>query len=165
MGTPVIDPGKTTLYVVAKTITGTGTNAVRNFSLHALDITTGNDLLGGPVIITGTAQSSNGSGTFNPSSKCNGPACCCKTAWSTLDLVETAATNMPTTAGSCLQLPDAATEGRFPGYSRWKPRFDLARWKRSGGRREWLYLRGHRERNVRRAGGRQRLWRQRAEDG
>jgi hypothetical protein len=74
MGTPVIDPGKTTLYVVAKTITGTGTNAVRNFSLHALDITTGNDLLGGPVIITGTAQSSNGSGTFNPIFQMQRPA-------------------------------------------------------------------------------------------
>ena len=62
MGTPVIDPGKTTLYVVAKTLN----NAVRNFSLHALDITTGRERLGGPVMITGTAQSSNGSGTFNP---------------------------------------------------------------------------------------------------
>ena len=62
MGTPVIDPGKTTLYVVAKTLN----NAVRNFSLHALDITTGSERLGGPVIIAGTAQSSNGSGTFNP---------------------------------------------------------------------------------------------------
>src|SRR5437660_8743347 len=62
MSTPVIDPGKTTLYVVAKTLTG----SVRNFSLHALDITTGNELLGGPVIIAGTATSSNGRGTFNP---------------------------------------------------------------------------------------------------
>src|SRR6266446_1265091 len=62
MGTPVIDPGKTTLYVVAKTLT----NTVRNFSLHALDITTGSERSGGPVIISGTAQSGNGSGTFNP---------------------------------------------------------------------------------------------------
>jgi hypothetical protein len=70
MGTPVIDPGKTTLYVVAKTVTGT----VRNFSLHALDITTGNELLGGPVIISGTAVSSNGSGTFNPIFQMQRPA-------------------------------------------------------------------------------------------
>jgi len=70
MGTPVIDPGKTTLYVVAKTVTGT----VRNFSLHALDITTGNELLGGPVIISGTAASSNGSGTFNPIFQMQRPA-------------------------------------------------------------------------------------------
>ncbi len=74
MGTPVIDPGKTTLYVVAKTVTGTGANEVRNFSLHALDITTGNELLGGPVIITGSSQSSNGSGTFNPIFQMQRPA-------------------------------------------------------------------------------------------
>ncbi len=74
MGTPVIDPGKATLYVVAKTVTGTGTSAVRSFSLHALDITTGNELLGGPVIITGTAASSNGSGTFNPVYQMQRPA-------------------------------------------------------------------------------------------
>ena len=74
MGTPVIDPGKTTLYVVAKTVTGTSNNPVRNFSLHALDVTTGNELLGGPVIITGTAQSSDGSGTFNPIFQMQRPA-------------------------------------------------------------------------------------------
>src|ERR1700674_1396519 len=70
MGTPVIDPGKTTLYVVAKTLN----NTVRNFSLHALDITTGNELLGGPVIITGTAPSNDGSGTFNPIFQMQRPA-------------------------------------------------------------------------------------------
>lgn len=70
MGTPVIDPGKTTLYVVAKTLTG----SVRNFSLHALDITSGMELLGGPVIITGSAPSSNGSGTFNPIYQMQRPA-------------------------------------------------------------------------------------------
>src|SRR5882762_6441829 len=42
VSTPVIDPGKTTLYVVAKTLN----NSVRNFSLHALDLTSGNELLG-----------------------------------------------------------------------------------------------------------------------
>jgi len=72
--TGVIDPGKTTLYLVAKTVTGTGVNAVRNFSLHALDITTGHELLGGPVIITGTAPSSNGSGTFKPIYQLQRPA-------------------------------------------------------------------------------------------
>src|ERR1700675_912315 len=70
VSTPVIDPGKTTLYVVAKTLT----NSVRNFSLHALDITTGNELLGGPVIITGTAPSNDGSGTFNPIFQMQRPA-------------------------------------------------------------------------------------------
>ncbi len=70
MGTPVIDPGKTTLYVVAKTLN----NGVRNFSLHALDLTTGNELLGGPVIITGTAPSTDGRGTFNPIIQMQRPA-------------------------------------------------------------------------------------------
>src|ERR1700674_5142844 len=70
MGSPVIDPGKTTFYVVAKTLN----NSVRNFSLHALDVTTGNELLGAPVIITGTAQSSDGSGTFNPIFQMQRPA-------------------------------------------------------------------------------------------
>src|ERR1700677_2427049 len=74
MGTPVIDPGVTTLYVVAKTVTGTGENEVRNFSLHALDVTNGTELLGGPVVITGTAQSGNGSGTFNPIFQMQRPA-------------------------------------------------------------------------------------------
>jgi hypothetical protein len=70
MGTPAIDPGKTTLYVVAKTLN----NSIRNFSLHALDITTGNELLGGPVIITGTAPSGDGRGTFNPIFQMQRPA-------------------------------------------------------------------------------------------
>ena len=74
MGTPVIDPGKTTLYVVAKTIIGSGPNANRNFSLHALDITSGNELLGGPTIITGTAQSLKGTITFNPVYQMQRPA-------------------------------------------------------------------------------------------
>ena len=70
MGTPVIDPGKTTLYLVAKTLTGT----VRNFSLHALDITSGSERLGGPVLITGSAPSNDGSGTFNPIYQMQRPA-------------------------------------------------------------------------------------------
>lgn len=55
--TPVIDAGKTTVYVVAKTLTG----SVRAFSLHALDIQTGADIVGGPATIAG----SYGSDTFN----------------------------------------------------------------------------------------------------
>src|SRR5260370_33638001 len=54
MGTPVIDPGNTTLYVAATTLN----NSVRNFSLHALDITTGSERLRAPGIITCTGPSS-----------------------------------------------------------------------------------------------------------
>jgi hypothetical protein len=74
MGTGVIDPGKTTLYLVAKTVTGSGQNEVRNFALHALDITSGTERLGGPVTIVATAPSSNGSGTFNPILQMQRPA-------------------------------------------------------------------------------------------
>ncbi len=74
MGTPVIDPGKTTLYVVAKTIVGSGPNAVRNFSLYALDITSGNVLLGGPAIIGGSAPSKKGAVAFNPVYQMQRPA-------------------------------------------------------------------------------------------
>jgi hypothetical protein len=56
--TPVIDVAKTTLYVVAKTVNGTD----REFNLHALDITTGNEVHGGPTLITGTYGSTQ---TFN----------------------------------------------------------------------------------------------------
>jgi hypothetical protein len=68
--TPVIDPGKTTVYVVSKTVTA----GQRAFSLHALNISTGSELLGGPVVITGTTSSSNGSGTFNPMYQLQRPA-------------------------------------------------------------------------------------------
>ena len=69
-GTPVIDSGRTTLYVVAKTVNA----GVRNFSLHALDITSGQERLGGPVVISGTAQSHRGVVTFSPIYQMQRPA-------------------------------------------------------------------------------------------
>jgi hypothetical protein len=66
-GTPVIDPATGTLYVVSATQEGV------NFilRLHALDVTTGAEKLGGPVVITATVPgtgngSSGGSLTFDP---------------------------------------------------------------------------------------------------
>lgn len=49
-GTPVIDPTTSTMYLVART----ANNGSYYQSLHALDITTGADKFGGPVVIQGS---------------------------------------------------------------------------------------------------------------
>jgi hypothetical protein len=66
-GTPVIDPSTGTLYVVSKTMEGS--SFVQR--LHALDVTSGAEKFGGPVVIaptaTGTGSGSvNGKLTFDP---------------------------------------------------------------------------------------------------
>ena len=75
-GTPVIDPTPTptapagTMYLVAKTLLGT---TVRHH-LHALDITTGNEQPGSPVLITATSTSKKGHVThFNSLHQKNRP--------------------------------------------------------------------------------------------
>ena len=52
LGTPVIDPGTGTMYVVALTLQ----NQSWVYSLHALDITTGAEKFNGPVVGISTAQ-------------------------------------------------------------------------------------------------------------
>src|SRR6202795_208766 len=54
--TPVIDPATNTIYLVAKTLLDT---TVRHH-LHALDITTGSEQAGSPVLITATSTSNAG---------------------------------------------------------------------------------------------------------
>jgi len=61
-GTPVIDPTTNTMYVVVRTAetSGSTTNYVQR--LHALDITTGAENFGGPVVISGSVKGT-GSGS------------------------------------------------------------------------------------------------------
>src|SRR5882762_1741408 len=56
VSTPVIDPATNTMYLVAKTLLNT---TVRHH-LHALDITTGHERAGSPVLITATSTSNKG---------------------------------------------------------------------------------------------------------
>ena len=69
VGTPAIDISTNTLYVVSRSVTKTGTKIFVQY-LHAIDISTGAEKLGGPVPITatypGTGQGSvGGIMTFN----------------------------------------------------------------------------------------------------
>src|SRR6266849_5949215 len=56
VSTPVIDPTTNTMYLVAKTVL----NATVRHQLHALDISTGNEQPGSPVLITATSTSNAG---------------------------------------------------------------------------------------------------------
>jgi hypothetical protein len=68
-GTPVIDPNSGTMYLVARTY-NTSTNVGYQY-LHALDITSGAEKFGGPVLVSGSvagtgAGSKKGIITFDP---------------------------------------------------------------------------------------------------
>jgi hypothetical protein len=70
VGTPVIDPSTNTMYLVAKTLES-GKYVHR---LHALDITTGREKLGGPVVIKGSYDSDGNKVTFQDRHRMQRPA-------------------------------------------------------------------------------------------
>jgi hypothetical protein len=74
-GTPVIDPGTNTLYVVSKSVDSLGQNFFQR--LHAINALTGSELGGSPVTIAGTYPGTGDGGsttTFNPGSQHQRPA-------------------------------------------------------------------------------------------
>ncbi|MGO9796580.1 MAG: hypothetical protein ACLPLZ_10865 [Terracidiphilus sp.] len=76
-GTPVIDRGRNAIYAVAKTMDST-TNTTQYFRIHALDLTNGDELFGGPTTISATypgtgGNASGGVVTFSPSDQSNRP--------------------------------------------------------------------------------------------
>ena len=126
MGTPVIDPGVTTLYVVAKTVTGTGSSAVRNFSLHALDVASGKTV--------GWASGHYGHGAVQQrignvqSNLSNAASRAASAEWRGLYSIwrKRLRRICLQRLALCLQLPNSETGVRFPGDSRRGSRFDLA---------------------------------------
>jgi hypothetical protein len=76
-GTPVIDRGRNAIYVVAKTMNST-TNTTQFFRLHALNLTNGTELFGGPATVSATypgtaGHVSGGIVTFSPRDQSNRP--------------------------------------------------------------------------------------------
>jgi hypothetical protein len=70
VSTPVIDPATGTLYAAAKSYE----NGAPVFRVHALDVTTGKEKLGGPVTISATYTLNGNTDTFSALAETNRPA-------------------------------------------------------------------------------------------
>jgi hypothetical protein len=70
VSTPVIDPATGTFYVVAKSYE----NGAAVFRVHALDVTSGKEKLGGPVTISATYTLNGNSDAFSAQAETNRPA-------------------------------------------------------------------------------------------
>lgn len=63
-GTPVIDPGTNTMYLVAKTKETSGSNTTYVQRLHALDVTSGDEKFGGPIAISAVVGGTGYNGAY-----------------------------------------------------------------------------------------------------
>ena len=63
-GTPVVDLGTKSLYVVSKSINSTGSTHYQR--LHSIDVLTGSEKASGPVLISGTYPSTGSAVNFDP---------------------------------------------------------------------------------------------------
>ncbi len=76
-GTPVIDRSRNAIYAVSKTMSS-ATNTTQYFRIHALDLTNGNELFGGPTTVSATypgtgGNASGGVVTFSARDQSNRP--------------------------------------------------------------------------------------------
>ena len=128
--TPVIDPTTNTIYVVAYTQQVSGSTTSYAYTLHALDVTTGAEKFGGPVVIqaedngTGVGNDGNGHIIFDAQIQdqrnslllLNGVVYFGFAAWGG------GVTDQPLSRlVARLQRPDLAADGRLRRHSQWLP--------------------------------------------
>jgi len=142
VSTPVIDPTTNTMYLVAKTLLNT---TVRHH-LHALDITTGYERAGSPVLITATSTSNKGHVTVFDSKHQKKPARPlvaqrCPVLGLRLELLQR---RRQPRLGAFLRRYQSVAARRLQRLARLRIGFHLAGGQRSRRRRSRQHLRGDR---------------------